>query len=177
MQQKSSFNGVKGHHPYSRSFQGVPYFKINVEYALYLMKTVYLKYPQNPDESFRIIISMNESVVTRCGVLTSMFIAICLFIVTRPSVLSHEWQQWLFYSLLFIWSGFIVNLMWSLRHQLPYPWDFGTENDLDFTIRLYFMRMRRYNEALLVTCICFILILFLIAPITAELADVIFKQP
>jgi hypothetical protein len=75
------------------SFLGIPYSRIDVDLAVEDMKDVYLHYSEeNAEAAFRIILGMNETVVTRCGVLTtfsSIFIAICLFIATRPEALPN----------------------------------------------------------------------------------------
>jgi hypothetical protein len=155
--------------PYgSFNWRGVPYGEMDIEYAVEKIKDVYLKYGENPDTAMQAILRSNESIVSRCGVLTtfsSMLIALSLFIVSKPEILPYTWQQWSFYAEIFIWSISTVSLLWSLKHDLPSPRKFGTEDDFKFTARLYVKRMGRYNIALLVTVVCFVTTLLLLSPI------------
>jgi hypothetical protein len=158
------------------SWKGVPFTEIDRMYAAERLREVY---GGSPQEAVQILLENNERIISRCGLLitfSGILMAVYLFIATNPKFLPTVWQECGFYGSMFVWVVFTLRLLWSLKHELPPPWDFGTEEDFKFTARLYLKRMGRYNSALLVTVICFVAILCLLAPVTAVISDYIFNN-
>jgi hypothetical protein len=159
------------------SLWGVPYSRVDMEYAAVQIRELYFDKFEYPNGPMRAILEYNEKIVSRCGILMSfsgILIAVFLFAANNPRIITSSWQRWGVYASLTVWIVTIVRLLLSLRHQLPPPWEFGSDYDIDTTIKIFIRRMGYYNLALVASTICFVVIFILLAPIGASLADHIF---
>jgi len=105
---------------------------------------------------------------------SSTVIAIFLFVASRPDMLPTNWQRITYYTFMFLWAGFTILLLLSLRHVFPATWDFHTKVDFMLTSGLFLRRMAFYNLALMVTSLSFIVIVFIISPVSTGISDKLF---
>lgn len=154
-----------------------PWCRADIDYAAEHIRELYFKKFPTPNGPMQALLEHNEKIVSRCGMLMTFsgtLMVVSSFIATNPRFLSTHWQRWGFYVVMAIWFAVILLLLWSLAHHLPVPWQFGTRVDLDATIRLFLCRMGLYNLALLASVLCFVTMMFFLAPISVRVVDQIF---
>ncbi|HUI96049.1 MAG TPA: hypothetical protein VLX44_09875 [Xanthobacteraceae bacterium] len=162
------------------SLWGVPYARVDIEYATAQIRKLYFEKFPGPNGPMQALLDYNEKIVSRSGMLmgfSGILIAVSLFIAANPKFLPTLWQRWAFYVVIAIWVIATLRLLWSLRHEMPAPWEFGSQPDVDRTIRLFLRRMGNYNLALAASVICFACIVILLAPVSAAIVDRIFAGP
>jgi hypothetical protein len=156
---------------------GVPYTDLDINYAVEKLYEHYYESANDPALAMERIINQNEKIVSRCGMLmgfSSIIIAISLYIATNHQMLPTIWQRVGFYTALSVWVISILRLLWSLKHKLPPPWEYGTSVDFKMTAKLFIIRMGLYNLLLIASVTCFVTMMALLMPISARPADLIF---
>ena len=159
------------------SLFGVPYNEIDIRYTAEQLFDIYSDSGKNTHAAMTLIFNQNERVVSRCGMLISFsgtLIALSLFVANRPDVLPAPWQQWVFYSVMFIWVLSTMHLLWSLKHSFPPTWEFQEKYDFVLTAELFLRRMGSYNIALIATILSFVTIVVVLSPISAIASDKLF---
>jgi hypothetical protein len=162
----------------SFSLFGVPYGTIDIKYAAEELLETYKMSSTDMMDAMRAILEQNERVVSRCSMLMSFsgtIITIFLFIATRSDALLASWQKTIYYITMSIWVMATMSLLYSLKHTFPAPWEYHTEDDFMLTASLFLRRMGLYNICLFVTIGSFLIITYLLLPISTELHDKLFR--
>ena len=136
------------------------------------MRDSYADADYSAQQALEKVLDLNEKVVSRCGMLvhfSSVLIVLFMFVVKNSYVLPLPGHRTGFYIAMFFWVTSTMILLWSLKHMLPRADRFGTEQDFDFTARIYYRRMGIYNVALITAILAFGIIVILLAPVHLDI--------
>lgn len=158
---------------------GVPRNELDIEYAVEQLHEVYFAQSDDKLTAMDRLITQNERIVSRSGMLMSfsgIIVGILLFIANNAQIFSNEWQRIGFYGAVVPWVVCTIRLLWALRHKLPPPWEYNTSVDFKMTARLYLLRMNLYNDLLIASVFCFVVMMALLMPLSATFVDFIFRS-